>query len=320
MDYMARALRWPGSSKRRSALHCQRACEGPWQTAVQRERVKTTHVGGTARHCTTIAAQEGAPLYTTRNRHVSYPVPLDPHQATPPRWISSTPTSTPRLWPTTPRWCCCGAWRGTWRCWSRSRWRGRRTTRRCVLALGCVLGLVPLAGDLEVLVTQRLAGPQDYAQVCIRIGVCIRVGAPGWGPVTTLWGRPVSVPMGLSQPNYPQLGLKSLESVLGPLPYPGRARRPSFRATLSTLQRSDTTRHKCFKYPQQPMTGPVPLPHPQAQPELRIRSATLCRALFELFLGGSPVVPDARAAWVKGAKLLLDSENVKRESRKAGSG
>lgn len=68
----------------------------------------------------------------------------------------------------------------------------------------------------------------------------------------------------------------------------------------------------------QPLAGPQD--YAQAQPELRIRSATLCRALFELFLGGSPVVPDARADWVKGAKLLLDSENVKRESRKAGSG
>ena len=54
----------------------------------------------------------------------------------------------------------------------------------------------------------------------------------------------------------------------------------------------------------------------QAKPELRIRSAALCRALFEIFLGESPAVPDARDAWVKGAKSLLDSETVKRSTRK----
>lgn len=50
----------------------------------------------------------------------------------------------------------------------------------------------------------------------------------------------------------------------------------------------------------------------QVKPELRIRSVAMCRAMFELFVGSAPVVPDARTAWVAGAKALLESENVKR--------
>lgn len=44
------------------------------------------------------------------------------------------------------------------------------------------------------------------------------------------------------------------------------------------------------------------------------------RALFELFLGEASIVPAARGVWAAGAKQLLESEQVKRESRKAGSG
>lgn len=51
------------------------------------------------------------------------------------------------------------------------------------------------------------------------------------------------------------------------------------------------------------------------EPALRLPSPGLCRALFEVFLGDSPVVPAAVKAWVEGAKQLLDSEVVKRESR-----
>lgn len=57
-----------------------------------------------------------------------------------------------------------------------------------------------------------------------------------------------------------------------------------------------------------------------AKPELRIRSMSLCRGLLELFLGSNPVVPAAIAEWASGAKNLLDYENVKRDTRKAGSG
>ena len=52
-------------------------------------------------------------------------------------------------------------------------------------------------------------------------------------------------------------------------------------------------------------------------PDLTIASPSLCRALFEVYLGSSSVVPDARGAWVSGAKALLDSENVKRETRRS---
>ncbi|EFJ51055.1 hypothetical protein VOLCADRAFT_103700 [Volvox carteri f. nagariensis] len=67
------------------------------------------------------------------------------------------------------------------------------------------------------------------------------------------------------------------------------------------------------------VTPPVTAPqeYGQATPELRISSPALSRGLFEIFLGSSPVVPEARAEWVKGAKTLLESENVKRASRKA---
>ncbi|GLC45102.1 hypothetical protein PLESTB_001468500 [Pleodorina starrii] len=68
------------------------------------------------------------------------------------------------------------------------------------------------------------------------------------------------------------------------------------------------------------VTPPVTAPreYGEAKPELRIASPALGRGLFEMFLGGSPVVPEARTEWVKGAKSLLESENVKRASRKAG--
>ena len=53
--------------------------------------------------------------------------------------------------------------------------------------------------------------------------------------------------------------------------------------------------------------------------ELTIPSAGLCRALFEVYLGESSVVPTARAAWAKGARALLATEEVKRDTRKGGS-
>lgn len=56
------------------------------------------------------------------------------------------------------------------------------------------------------------------------------------------------------------------------------------------------------------------------EPPLSIASPTLCRALFEVYLGESSVVPEARKEWAKGARALLESEKVKRDSRKGGSG
>lgn len=53
----------------------------------------------------------------------------------------------------------------------------------------------------------------------------------------------------------------------------------------------------------------------QAAPGLTIKSAGMARALFEVFLGEASSVPAARAEWVKGTKLLLESDTVKRETR-----
>jgi hypothetical protein len=53
-------------------------------------------------------------------------------------------------------------------------------------------------------------------------------------------------------------------------------------------------------------------------PELDIASPSLARGLFEIFLGGSPVVPEARAAWCSGARSLLESDEVTRDTNKSG--
>ena len=59
---------------------------------------------------------------------------------------------------------------------------------------------------------------------------------------------------------------------------------------------------------------------PQVSPELRIDSASLCRALFEVYLGDSSVVPDAKSAWAQGAKALLATDQSKRGTDKGGAG
>jgi hypothetical protein len=54
---------------------------------------------------------------------------------------------------------------------------------------------------------------------------------------------------------------------------------------------------------------------PQAQPDERLKSPSLCRALYEVYLGSSPVIPDAIGIWAEGTKRLLASENEKRRTR-----
>ena len=59
----------------------------------------------------------------------------------------------------------------------------------------------------------------------------------------------------------------------------------------------------------------VPSPatsYSSSQPEKKYKSVALARALFEIFLGDSPVVNGAKEEWAAGAKLLLESEEVKR--------
>jgi hypothetical protein len=53
-------------------------------------------------------------------------------------------------------------------------------------------------------------------------------------------------------------------------------------------------------------------------PALTVASPSLARGLFEVYLGGTPLVPEARAAWARGARLLLDSDDVKRATDKEG--
>ena len=58
----------------------------------------------------------------------------------------------------------------------------------------------------------------------------------------------------------------------------------------------------------------------QVQPDARFESPSLCRALFEIYLGEKPIIPDTIGRWAEGTKKLLDSENERRSSRKGGSG
>lgn len=58
----------------------------------------------------------------------------------------------------------------------------------------------------------------------------------------------------------------------------------------------------------------------QVKPDLTIESPGLCRALFEVYMGSSAVVPDAKAAWAEGARKLVDSDETRRSSRKGGGG
>lgn len=58
----------------------------------------------------------------------------------------------------------------------------------------------------------------------------------------------------------------------------------------------------------------------QVQADLTIDSPGLCRALFEVYTGSNTVVPEAKKAWAEGARQLLDSEEVRRSTRRAGGG
>ena len=55
-------------------------------------------------------------------------------------------------------------------------------------------------------------------------------------------------------------------------------------------------------------------------PEKNIESSSLCRALLEVWLGESGVVPGSKPVFAAGAKALLESENIRRETRKGGTG
>ena len=54
-------------------------------------------------------------------------------------------------------------------------------------------------------------------------------------------------------------------------------------------------------------------------PEKSIDNNSLCRALLEVWLGESDSVPGSKPVFAAGARALLESENIRRETRKGGS-
>jgi hypothetical protein len=54
-----------------------------------------------------------------------------------------------------------------------------------------------------------------------------------------------------------------------------------------------------------------------AAPDISLPSASLCRALFEVYMGSSPVIPEAKGEWARGARGLLESDKVRRDTRKS---
>jgi len=54
-------------------------------------------------------------------------------------------------------------------------------------------------------------------------------------------------------------------------------------------------------------------------PDKSIESPALARALLEVWLGENSVVPNAKPTFAAGAKALLESDNIRRQTRKGGS-
>lgn len=55
-------------------------------------------------------------------------------------------------------------------------------------------------------------------------------------------------------------------------------------------------------------------------PEQSWANPALCRALLEAWLGEKTLVPACTPVFAAGAKALLESENIRRQTRKGGSG
>lgn len=53
----------------------------------------------------------------------------------------------------------------------------------------------------------------------------------------------------------------------------------------------------------------------QVQPEFKITSIQLSRGIFEVFLGSDSVVPDAKKQWAQGARNLLETDRVQKDTR-----
>lgn len=55
-------------------------------------------------------------------------------------------------------------------------------------------------------------------------------------------------------------------------------------------------------------------------PDICIESPSLSRALFETYLGASSIIPEGKREWAEGAKKLLESDKIRRDTRPGGSG
>jgi len=66
--------------------------------------------------------------------------------------------------------------------------------------------------------------------------------------------------------------------------------------------------------------APRPVSYEGEIPDVCIESPSLARALFETYLGASSIIPEARKEWAEGARKLLESERIRRETRPGGSG
>jgi len=78
--------------------------------------------------------------------------------------------------------------------------------------------------------------------------------------------------------------------------------------------------HRCCSHVNCSDASSVEVVFLQVQADLTIDSPGLCRALFEVCTGSNTVVPEAKKAWAEGARQLLDSEEVRRSTRRAGGG
>ena len=78
--------------------------------------------------------------------------------------------------------------------------------------------------------------------------------------------------------------------------------------------------HRCCSHVNCSDASSVQVVFLQVQADLTIDSPGLCRALFEVYTGSNTVVPEAKKAWAEGARQLLDSEEVRRSTRRAGGG
>jgi hypothetical protein len=56
----------------------------------------------------------------------------------------------------------------------------------------------------------------------------------------------------------------------------------------------------------------------QVSVDRRFQSTTLCRALFEIWLGGGSRVPEARKSFAAGVQQLIETDDVSRKQWKPG--